>query len=249
MLHFRFKNTYFFSVTLLLLLLISCGNKSTNQKSIQEKPIIVAANRTSEYLPLLKGKKVAVVANQTSIIFKDNGSYVHLIDSLISQKINIVKVFAPEHGFRGKADAAEHVADGKDTKTGLPIISLYGKNKKPAQEQLNNIDLIVFDIQDVGVRFYTYISTLSYVMEACAEKGVPILILDRPNPNGHYVDGPTLESKHSSFVSLSHSPYSLPLLSSATYSSCVKLLKVVSSIHLQSFVSFVSTQLEIITDF
>jgi len=177
----------------------ACNSKVENNS---KNKIVVGANQTSKYLQLLKGKKVAVVANQTSVIFKKDGSYVHLVDSLLNQEINIVKVFAPEHGFRGKADAAEHVADGKDTKTGLPITSLYGKNKKPTQEQLNTIDIVVFDIQDVGVRFYTYISTLSYVMEACAEKGIPLVILDRPNPNGHYVDGPTLEPKHSSFVGL-----------------------------------------------
>ncbi|MDC9721526.1 MAG: DUF1343 domain-containing protein [Urechidicola sp.] len=173
-----------------------------------QNKIVVAANQTTKYLALLKGKNVAVVANQTSVIFKDDATYVHLVDSLISQKINIVKVFAPEHGFRGKADAGEHVADGIDTKTNLPVFSLFGKNRKPKLELLEDIDIVIFDIQDVGVRFYTYISTMSNMMEACAEKGIPMLILDRPNPNGHYIDGPTLEPEHSSFVGL----YPIPLV-------------------------------------
>lgn len=198
MIQIRFKNTQFFSVITLLLLLISCNDSKANSN----KPIAVGANQTSQYLPLLLNNKVGIVANQTSVIFKNNGESVHLIDSLINLKTTITKVFAPEHGFRGKADAAEHVADGKDAKTGLPIISLYGKNKKPTQEQLENIDIVLFDIQDVGVRFYTYISTMHYVMEACAEKGIPVIVLDRPNPNGHYVDGPMLDLKYRSFVGM-----------------------------------------------
>ncbi|GGF72106.1 hypothetical protein GCM10011397_13740 [Wenyingzhuangia marina] len=160
---------------------------------------MVAANRTNNYLPLLKKFKIGVVANQTSVIFKKDG-HTHLIDSLLKLNIKINKVFSPEHGFRGKADAAEHVASGLDSKTGLPIISLYGKHKKPTTEDLQNLELMIFDIQDVGVRFYTYISTLHYVMEACAENNIPLIVFDRPNPNGHYVDGPMLNPKHSSFV-------------------------------------------------
>ncbi len=194
----------------------SCAQKNKTRQ------IITAAERTELYLDLLKGKKVGVVANQTSVIYKitktevyelyegtnvvsdtfvsNDNLYIHLVDSLLSSGIQIKKVFAPEHGFRGKADAAELVKDGFDTKTGLPIISLYGKSKKPSQEQLEGLDIIVFDIQDVGARFYTYISTLHYVMEACAENGIPVIVLDRPNPNGHYIDGPILEMKHKSFV-------------------------------------------------
>lgn len=153
------------------------------------------------------------MANQTSVIqkkgdfdklslTKKNKVYVHLVDSLLSLNIKIQKVFAPEHGFRGKADAGEVVKDGMDTQTNLPIISLYGKNKKPSKEQLKGIDVVVFDIQDVGARFYTYISTLHYVMEACAEAKIPVIVLDRPNPNGHYIDGPVLELKHKSFVGM-----------------------------------------------
>ena len=183
----RFKNTYLILVISICFTLTSCAQKSTEIK--------VGAMQTKLYLPLLKGKKVAVVANQTSVIEKT-----HLVDSLLSLKINITKVFSPEHGFRGKADAGAHVEDGIDAKTGLPILSLHGKSKKPSVEQLKNIDVVIFDIQDVGVRFYTYISTLHYVMEACAENNIPIIVLDRPNPNGHYIDGPVLEPEHSSFV-------------------------------------------------
>lgn len=172
--------------------------------------ILPAADLMNTYLPYLEGKKIAVVANQTSIV--SNGShtgkknFTHLIDTLLTYNIQIQKVFAPEHGFRGSIDAGEKVADDKDVKTGLPIISLYGKNKKPGKDQLKGVDLVLFDIQDVGVRFYTYISTLSLVMEACAELDIPLIVLDRPNPNGHYIDGPVLESEHSSFVGMHEVP-------------------------------------------
>ncbi|MEM7382546.1 MAG: exo-beta-N-acetylmuramidase NamZ domain-containing protein, partial [Bacteroidota bacterium] len=161
------KNTLF-----LIILLSACGNSErkkspeivnhTEDIQISEAEVIVAANRTASYLPLLKGKKIGVVANQTSVIFKgtETPTYTHLVDSLLSLKVHIQKVFAPEHGFRGKADAGEHVKDGVDTRTGLRIISLYGKNRKPGKEQLEGLDLVLFDIQDVGVRFYTYIATL-----------------------------------------------------------------------------------------
>lgn len=175
---------------------------SSSNNEIEDQPIIVGANRTEIYLPELKGKKVGIVANQTSVIFKNDQSYTHLVDSLVSLNVSIKAVFAPEHGFRGKADAGEHIKDGMDSKTGLPIISLYGNNKKPKPEQLEDIDVLVFDIQDVGARFYTYISTLHYVMEACAELNISIIILDRPNPNGHYVDGPILEPEFQSFVGM-----------------------------------------------
>jgi uncharacterized protein YbbC (DUF1343 family) len=168
-------------------------------------PIIVAANRTEAYLPLLQGKKVGVVANPTSVVFHKSG-YTHLVDSLLSSMIEVKKVFAPEHGFRGTADAGEHVKDGMDTQTGLPIISLYGKNRKPSGEQMSDLDIIVFDIQDVGVRFYTYIATLQLVMEACAENNKPIIVLDRPNPNGHYVDGPTMLEEHTSYLGMNPIP-------------------------------------------
>ncbi len=224
-----FKNTVLFSIIISIsLVTFSCGQRteqarknvlkdtlalndapSTNRTLLSEnKNLNVGANKTQDYLPLLQGKRVGIVANQTSVIFKTKRSkasflnYTHLVDSLIAMNVDVKKVFAPEHGFRGVADAGEVVKDGLDTKTGLPIISLYGKNKKPTAEQLKGLDLIIFDIQDVGARFYTYISSLHYVMEACAEQNIPVLVLDRPNPNGHYIDGPILEKAHKSFVGM-----------------------------------------------
>jgi len=182
------------------------GNLSNNITTGAEQPGI--------YFPLLSNKNVGVVANQTSVIIENIATFdegqieknkiikMHLVDYMRDNSINITKVFAPEHGFRGTADAGEMVKDGVDTKTGLPIISLYGNNKKPSKAQLEGIDIMVFDIQDVGARFYTYISTLHYVMEACAEANIPLIVLDRPNPNGHYMDGPILEPAHKSFVGM-----------------------------------------------
>jgi uncharacterized protein YbbC (DUF1343 family) len=233
------KNT----ALLFLLVAISCGNKMKTEDGRQKvdaltsndtlkqvkdnKAIVVGANRTTEYLPLLKGQRVGVVANQTSVIFKEIASparnevsFVHLVDSLLKLNINIKKVFSPEHGFRGKADAGELVKDGKDTKTGLNIYSLHGKHKKPTKAQLEDIDIMIFDIQDVGVRFYTYISTLHYVMEACAESDIPLLILDRPNPNGNYIDGPVLEKKHSSFLGM----HPIPLVHGMTIGEYAKMI-------------------------
>lgn len=169
------------------------GNKDTNTSEL----ILPGAYQTSEYLTLLKGKKVGVVGNQTSII-----GQTHLIDSLLSHEITIIRVFSPEHGFRGDADAGELVKSDVDKKTGLPLVSLYGKNKKPTNEQLKDIDVMLFDLQDVGVRFYTYISTLHYVMEACAENNISVIILDRPNPNADYIDGPVLETAQKSFIGM-----------------------------------------------
>ena len=207
-----FKSTYF----IWFLLFYNCGNLSKTEKtvahevravqnSIQIKPIVVAANRTAKYLPLLQQKNVGIVANQTSVIFKDK-HYIHLVDSLLNSAINITKVFAPEHGFRGKADAGEKVKDGIDTKTKLPIISLYGKNRKPSSDQLKGLDVVLFDIQDVGVRFYTYTATLQLIMEACAENDIPVIVLDRPNPNAHYIDGPTMEKEHTGFLGMNTIP-------------------------------------------
>jgi uncharacterized protein YbbC (DUF1343 family) len=222
-----FKNT----VLLFVLVMISCASKVKNkttekaeaiEQTQMDSAIVVGANQTEIYLPLLKGKRVGIVANPSSIIFKDEshkievGNFTHLVDSLLSLNVDIKTVFAPEHGFRGTADAGEVVKNGIDNKTGVPIISLYSANKKPKLEQIKEtekyesdiesgipaIDIMVFDLQDVGARFYTYISTLHYVMEACAEANIPIIILDRPNPNGHYVDGPILEMEHKSFVGM-----------------------------------------------
>ncbi|WP_373519185.1 exo-beta-N-acetylmuramidase NamZ domain-containing protein, partial [Pricia sp.] len=272
------KSTFF----ILFLGVCACGNPSKSEKakpeialvetdSLVPEPVIVAANRTEEYLLLLKGKKVGVVANQTSVIFRevadmdpaspvgsqeprdttdygtpmidenipvtDDGKqdsenlsrrqadneqtkhnratsladtpetpYTHLVDSLLSLDVAIKKVFAPEHGFRGEADAGEKVKDGVDAKTGLPLISLYGKNRKPSTQQLKDLDIVLFDIQDVGVRFYTFLATLQLVMEACAENNVPIIVLDRPNPNANYVDGPTMEAAHTGFLGMNEIP-------------------------------------------
>ena len=162
---------------------------------------VSAAMQLDDYLPLLQGKRIGVVANQTSIVGET-----HLVDTLLSLGIDVRKIYTPEHGFRGTADAGAKVNSGKDEKTGLPIVSLYGKNKKPSPEMLQGIDLILFDLQDVGVRFYTYISTMSYVMEAAAENKLPVIVLDRPNPNGFYVDGPILKSDNQSFVGLHQVP-------------------------------------------
>ena len=161
----------------------------------------MGAERTAYYLPFLEGKKVGLIGNQTSIIPSDTHN-THLVDTLLALKVDLRKVFAPEHGFRGTADAGEAIEDGKDPRTGLPVISLYGDNKKPSPKQLAGIDVLIFDLQDVGVRFYTYISTLHYVMEAAAENDVQVIVFDRPNPNGHYIDGPVLEPEHKSFVGM-----------------------------------------------
>jgi uncharacterized protein YbbC (DUF1343 family) len=163
--------------------------------------IVPGAERMDDYLPLLKGKQVALVVNQTSMVDKTS-----LLDTLLSLHINVKKIFAPEHGFRGNQSAGDKVDNSIDAKSGLPVISLYGKNKKPQKEDLQDVDVIVYDIQDVGVRFYTYISTLHYVMEACAENNKDLLVLDRPDPNGHYVDGPVLEKAYTSFVGMDPVP-------------------------------------------
>ena len=163
--------------------------------------VIPASERPDLYLPLLKGKRVALVVNHSSLVKRG-----HLVDFLLKNSVKVRKIFAPEHGFRGKADAGAHIKSSHDTRTNLPIVSLYGKHRKPTKQDLVGIDLIVFDIQDVGVRFYTYLSTLHYVMEAGAEYHIPVVVLDRPNPNGHYIDGPVLQKKYRSFVGLDPVP-------------------------------------------
>ena len=163
--------------------------------------VIPGAERMETYLPLLKGKSVAVFANQTSMVKNS-----HLVDTLLKCGIKIVKIFGPEHGFRGNADAGEKVGDMKDKKTGIPVVSLYGKHQKPTPEDFKEVDILVFDIQDVGVRFYTFISSLEYYLEAALENHKPLLILDRPNPNGFYVDGPVLNTKFKSFIGMQPIP-------------------------------------------
>ncbi|QJP35871.1 DUF1343 domain-containing protein [Nonlabens sp. Ci31] len=191
--------------------------KDRDQKlliEINDNEPIPAAYLLGEWIEKLKGKRIALVGNQTSVVktgdtvvskewdIRDKVRYAHLVDTLLAHGIEIKRVFAPEHGFRGTADAGASIKDGVDEQTGIPIISLYGKNKKPFKEQLEDVDIVLFDIQDVGTRFYTYISTLHYVMEACAEFDRKLILLDRPNPNGHYIDGPILEKKYQSFVGM-----------------------------------------------
>lgn len=178
-------------------------------------PIRTGAERTEAYLPLLNGKRVALVVNQTSRI-----GQTHLLDTLLRREVRIQKVFAPEHGFRGDADAGEQVRDGKDAATGIPLVSLYGKNKKPTAAQLADVDVVVFDIQDVGARFYTYISTLHYVMEACAAHGKEFIVLDRPNPCD-YVDGPIRQKGFQSFVGLDP----IPLLHGCTVGELARMME------------------------
>lgn len=218
-LRLRMRLSLFYS-TWLLLAVASCSDAqvvSLNSTSVPgEKKIVVGAERTDQYLPVLSGKRVAVVANQSSLI-----GNTHLVDSLLAHKINVKIVFAPEHGFRGEAGAGETIADSHDTKTGLPVISLYGKTKKPTPIMLQNVDIVVFDIQDVGARFYTYISTLHYVMQACAENGKFLLILDRPNPNGFYVDGPVLEEEFKSFVGM----HPIPVVHGCTVGELAKMIE------------------------
>ena len=221
-----FKNTFLFS----LILFTACGNSvisersdtksdlqeitNTSQKNVRIK---TGADNYSKYLPLLKNKKVGIVTNQTGIISNDKK---HLVDFLLEKGIDVKTIYAPEHGFRGTADAGELIKDGKDVKTGLPIISLYGSNKKPKPEQLKGIDILIFDLQDVGARFYTYISSLHYIMEACAENNIPLIVLDRPNPNGGIVDGPILEKENKSFVGM----HPIPVLHGMTIGEYAKMI-------------------------
>ncbi|MCC6815442.1 MAG: DUF1343 domain-containing protein [Saprospiraceae bacterium] len=172
--------------------------------------------RLTDYLDLLKNKRIAVVVHPCSVI-----EGVFLVDTLLKHKINIVKIFAPEHGFRGEADAGEQVQSEIDLKTGIPIVSLYGKNKKPDSSQLIDVDLVLFDLQDVGVRFYTYLSTLHYIMEACVEQDKELLVLDRPNPNGHYIDGPILESDCKSFIGI----HPIPIVHGMTLAELALMIK------------------------
>lgn len=189
--------------TLLLICLIFLGVFSPYYSQVPDQgDFKTGADRPELYLPLLKGKNIGIVTNQTGLM-KDK---THVVDYLVKNGIRIKTIFAPEHGFRGDADAGEKVKNGVDVKTGIPIISLYGPNKKPKPEQLKGLDIVLFDIQDVGVRFYTYISTLTYLMEAGAENNVEILVLDRPNPHDGYIDGPVLKKKWESFVGMHEVP-------------------------------------------
>lgn len=184
----------------LMVLTVACAQVKPSDPPVTAASgtaVRTGAEGMERYLPLLMDKRVAVCGNQTSVVGKT-----HLVDTLLSRKVNIVKLFCPEHGFRGQAEAGATIASGKDPLTGLPVVSLYGKNKKPTVEQLQDVDILLFDLQDVGCRFYTYISTLHYVMEAAAENGINVVVLDRPNPNGFYVDGPVLDPAFKSFVGM-----------------------------------------------
>ncbi|MES2762517.1 MAG: DUF1343 domain-containing protein [Bacteroidota bacterium] len=187
-----------------LFLIIICSHAPLlfSQAGVQSYgSITTGAQQTELYLPKLKNKNVAIVTNASGIIGNR-----HLVDTLLKHKVKIVKIFGPEHGFRGTADAGEKVKGGKDALTNITIISLYGSHKKPTKEDLKGVDVVIYDIQDVGVRFYTYISTMTYVMEACAENNKELMIFDRPNPNGFYIDGPVMTDKYKSFLGLHNIP-------------------------------------------
>ena len=173
---------------IIILMILSCFG-------VNAQELVLGAEKINEIISFTKSRNIAIVANQTSLI-----QNTHLVDTLVSLNQDIKLIFSPEHGFRGKADAGAYINDGIDKKTGIPILSLHGKHKKPKNENLKNIDIIIFDIQDVGARFYTYISTLHYILEAASEQEIQVLVLDRPNPNGHYIDGPVLEEKYKSFI-------------------------------------------------
>jgi uncharacterized protein YbbC (DUF1343 family) len=230
--YFKTKMKHFIKLCFLILVSIlissSCGifnNKQEQENKrgvtiIKTQDIVLAeiklgADNYITYLPLLKDKKIGIITNQSGLLSNKK----HIVDFLLENKIDIKKIFAPEHGFRGTADAGEHIIDGKDVKTGLPIISLYGDNKKPKSEQLTGIDILIFDLQDVGARFYTYISSLHYVMEACAENNIRLIVLDRPNPNGSIIDGPVLEKEFASFVGM----HKIPILHGLTIGEYAKM--------------------------
>ncbi len=224
----RYSRIVFLFISLVV---VSCNQSKRLQKS-QPSPAVPesknitsetspshlmrpAAERTRQYFNKIEGKRIGIVANQTSLI-----GNVHLVDSLLSAGIQVVKVFSPEHGFRGQAEAGETVGNNTDAKTGLPLISLYGDHRKPTPEDLTGIDLMMFDLQDVGTRFYTYISTLTLVMEACAENKIPLLVLDRPNPNGYYIDGPMLEKGYNSFVGM----HAIPIVHGMTMAEYARMV-------------------------
>jgi uncharacterized protein YbbC (DUF1343 family) len=210
----QMKLTSFIYIFSLCLLLIFSGA----ELNAQDIKILPAADQPELYLSKLSGKSVGIVANQTSILTQSNQK--HVVDFLLEKGISVKKVFVPEHGFRGVADAGEKVDNTIDSKTGLPIISLYGNNKKPTAAQIKDLDLIIFDLQDVGVRFYTYISTMHYVMEAAAENGVPVMIFDRPNPNGDYIAGPVLKPGFESFVGM----HPIPVVHGLTVGELAKMI-------------------------
>lgn len=208
------KIIYFF---ILLLISNSCSAQPdhSKKKSAEAKGIITGADQPEAYLPYLKGKNVGMLVNPTSIIGKTS-----LVDSLVKLNIHIIRIFGPEHGFRGDASAGSEVNDTIDSNTGIPVISLYGKKTRPSKDDLRGIDIMIFDIQDVGVRFYTYINMLKYIMETCAENNIELMILDRPNPNGFYVDGPVLDMKLKSGIGI----FPIPILHGMTIAEFARMI-------------------------
>jgi uncharacterized protein YbbC (DUF1343 family) len=188
---------------------------------ITSKELRLGGEQMSQYYPDLKNKRVGLIVNQTSVLYPNTPKATHIVDALLADKINVVKVFAPEHGFRGDRGAGESIDDNIDSPTGLPIISLYGKNKAPNAQMLSDIDVLIFDIQDVGVRFYTYISTMHYAMQAAAQYHIPFIVLDRPNPNGHYTAGPILDLSLQSFVGM----HPIPIVHGLTVGELAKMIK------------------------
>ncbi len=210
------KRLSLFTVCLLLISFCISSVATSNSQAQTTNDISVGAQQIARYLPLLVNKHVALVANQSSLV-----GNIHLLDLLLDSKVNVVSVMSPEHGFRGEAGAGVRVSDNTDTKTGTPIHSLYGNTKKPTTEMLQGIDTIVFDLQDVGVRFYTYLSTLHYVLEAASEHNIHVVVLDRPNPNGRFVDGPVLQNEFSSFVGI----HPIPVLHGMTLGELALMIK------------------------
>ncbi|MCU4164052.1 exo-beta-N-acetylmuramidase NamZ family protein [Carboxylicivirga caseinilyticus] len=202
------------SIRLLLFSLLAIFISSCSAQT-EKSRIILGAEQFESYLPLLKDKKVGLLVNHTSLV-----NSTHLLDTLLALNIDVQKVFAPEHGFRGNADAGELIKSDVDIKTGIPIVSMYGKSKKPSKETMAGLDAVVFDIQDVGVRFYTYVSSMHYMMEACAENNVQLIVLDRPNPNGDYFDGPVLQKKFQSFVGM----HPIPVVHGLTVGELAKMI-------------------------
>jgi uncharacterized protein YbbC (DUF1343 family) len=189
------------SFFILILLVVCTPGEGAAQTTNNATKVLAGADRINVYLPLIKGRKVGIFANQTSMVGNS-----HLVDTLLKLGIDIKVIFGPEHGFRGNADAGEKVGNNVDAKTGIPVVSLYGAKRRPSAEDVKNVDVLLFDIQDVGVRFYTFISSLEEFMEAAMDLGKPLMILDRPNPNGHYVDGPVLDKKYKSFIGMQPVP-------------------------------------------
>jgi uncharacterized protein YbbC (DUF1343 family) len=209
---FKGKNKQFAGLAILFFLSLIIRAQTAAPLQVKSFASVVCGNeQMQQLLPLLKKKRVGVLTNITGVVRRKSRdtaiiSYISIVDTLLMLNVNVKKIFGPEHGFRSDTDAGEKVGGGTDLQTGLTVVSLYGSNKKPSKEQLADIDVLIYDIQDVGVRFYTYISTMSYAMEACAESKKEFIVLDRPNPNGFYIDGPVMKDEHKSFLGLHNVP-------------------------------------------